>query len=614
MRYVVKVFKLISVGVLICSAVIIGYFFLSSPNFELSYFLENSAKGIKLNATIILVVIFSIFYIVYTVKKERDHMIESIVSDENNRSEDFPLVEYKEIEYEYKMLKSNISNMQAELAGKKLALERIDKEMHELFIERISKNMQYKKLYNLTSQRESAVQDIINNIKGYVWMVDYNSKLVDCNDALKNQIPGLKIGHSTVSDIIEFAGSDQIMFNKRDYNNVFATIKSKFGLPIRMYTYRLFDGYSLARIFFVGRLYNIENNTDIFIRMNKNLNFVAEISDIISRNVIDKQYIDFILDKICGYAKLRAASIRLIDRKKKKKLKIYALSSRHSIPIIPETELISKTHAGLAFKTNKMVKVNFESDMKMEERMVSEILKNDNHMAFIPLATNDVNIGVLTIVGSRPITKDLTLLLDSITINLTIALEKIFLYDELRKNYLKTLEVYLGAYEARVSHMPGHSKRVARISKLIAKRLYFDQREIDDLYVAGLLHDVGKLQWHESPNKADGFKNHGKTGREIMENVGLSEDILKGIEMHHQDYITPDGILPLYPQLVRVANDLDIYVYDEPTEENFRKFVSEAAKKTNREYSPQLIDVLSEIVENKPSSLLKIYRGGRNVQ
>ena len=66
-------------------------------------------------------------------------------------------------------------------------------------------------------------------------------------------------------------------------------------------------------------------------------------------------------------------------------------------------------------------------------------------------------------------------------------------HQELRLAYLSTVKTLAEAIEAKDPYTRGHSERVGVYSSRIARELGCESRFIERIYLAGLLHDVGKI-------------------------------------------------------------------------------------------------------------------------
>ena len=88
-----------------------------------------------------------------------------------------------------------------------------------------------------------------------------------------------------------------------------------------------------------------------------------------------------------------------------------------------------------------------------------------------------------------------------------------------------------------------HSLNVALISRMIGRWLHMDRHDLDNLTLAGLLHDIGKLTIPEEILNKTGsltdeefalIKSHPKRGYEILKNLSLNPRIKKSALMHHE--------------------------------------------------------------------------------
>lgn len=117
-----------------------------------------------------------------------------------------------------------------------------------------------------------------------------------------------------------------------------------------------------------------------------------------------------------------------------------------------------------------------------------------------------------------------------------------------------------------------HSKRVERLSILIGEKLALSEKEINELSITALLHDIGKLKIptevlsKEKPLTEKErliIKCHPINGAE-MARGHFSSNIIDGIESHHEffngkgyPYNIKGDDIPVYSRIIAVADALD---------------------------------------------------------
>ncbi len=120
--------------------------------------------------------------------------------------------------------------------------------------------------------------------------------------------------------------------------------------------------------------------------------------------------------------------------------------------------------------------------------------------------------------------------------NLTLEFEKV-------ENYEKTLFALIEMIDSRDRYTGRHSVRVARYSKMIAQEMGFSEEECNDLYRAGILHDLGKIAIPDSlllkpgkltENEYSLIKEHVTIGSHLLEQIPMFHEISKVIECHHE--------------------------------------------------------------------------------
>lgn len=152
-------------------------------------------------------------------------------------------------------------------------------------------------------------------------------------------------------------------------------------------------------------------------------------------------------------------------------------------------------------------------------------------------------------------------------------------YDRnMRELFLSTIKSLAAAIDAKDPYTRGHSERVARFSVAIARELGLDEKSLERVQIAGLLHDVGKigiadavLRKPERLTEAEYaiIKGHPTLGASIMGPIRQLKDIIPGMRHHHEALDGtgyPDGLaggeIPLMARIIAVADTFDAMTSD----------------------------------------------------
>lgn len=122
------------------------------------------------------------------------------------------------------------------------------------------------------------------------------------------------------------------------------------------------------------------------------------------------------------------------------------------------------------------------------------------------------------------------------------------LYEEMRRIYHDTLQAFAAAIDAKDAYTKHHSQRVAKYSVAIARELGWNEHDIEGIYVAGYLHDVGKLVISNdllnkekpfTPEELKEIRRHSTLSHRIISKINFPwKDVEKMIRHHHE---RPDG-------------------------------------------------------------------------
>lgn len=127
--------------------------------------------------------------------------------------------------------------------------------------------------------------------------------------------------------------------------------------------------------------------------------------------------------------------------------------------------------------------------------------------------------------------------------------------------------------DAKDPYTAGHSERVARIATLIAKQMGLSADQVGDVFLAGLLHDVGKIgirdEVLQKPGKLtreeyEEVQQHPLIGDRIVASIKPFERLRAGVRHHHERYDGngyPDRLakeqIPLAARILCVADACD---------------------------------------------------------
>ncbi len=144
---------------------------------------------------------------------------------------------------------------------------------------------------------------------------------------------------------------------------------------------------------------------------------------------------------------------------------------------------------------------------------------------------------------------------------------------EKTQNYKDTLYTLVDLIEQRDTYTGGHSNRVAKYCQLIAKQLKLQKQKIEDIYEAGILHDVGKIAIPDTvllkPGKLTDIEysliqKHVDIGYKILKKSPMFKKIANIIKQHHERIDGsgyPDGLkgdeISLCGKIMAVADSFD---------------------------------------------------------
>lgn len=146
--------------------------------------------------------------------------------------------------------------------------------------------------------------------------------------------------------------------------------------------------------------------------------------------------------------------------------------------------------------------------------------------------------------------------------------------------FISSIRSLAAAIDARDPYTRGHSERVRRFARIIARQLGLGPEQIRNIEIGALLHDVGKIGIEDrilrkpsalTPEEFEIMKTHPEKGGDIMEPISFLREAAEIIIHHHERWDGtgyPSGLkgedIPLGARIVNVADTFDAMTTNRP--------------------------------------------------
>ena len=180
-----------------------------------------------------------------------------------------------------------------------------------------------------------------------------------------------------------------------------------------------------------------------------------------------------------------------------------------------------------------------------------------------------------------------------------------------RELFIGTIRMLANAIDAKDPYTRGHSERVAYYSTIVAKELGMSPAEIENVHLAGLIHDVGKIGIEDrilrkpaalTDDEYEIMKQHPSKGAQILEAVPKLKALAGPGLMHHENVDGsgyPDGLkgdeIPLLGRMVSVADAFDAMTTDRPYSKAMTFDIALARLQflSGKKFDPQCVDAMA---------------------
>lgn len=186
------------------------------------------------------------------------------------------------------------------------------------------------------------------------------------------------------------------------------------------------------------------------------------------------------------------------------------------------------------------------------------------------------------------------------------------LYRKLQSSGRELLDLMVKAIEARDPYTSGHSIRVATLARAIAQEAKMSAEEVEEVYTAAVLHDVGKI--HEefapllrkesklTPEETALLQTHAVKSADLVGIISSFRGrIQSAVRSHHERWDGggyPDGIagdaIPLGARIIMISDTTDAMTTDRPYRKRLplEAVINELQKYRGTQFDPKLVDLV----------------------
>jgi len=186
--------------------------------------------------------------------------------------------------------------------------------------------------------------------------------------------------------------------------------------------------------------------------------------------------------------------------------------------------------------------------------------------------------------------------------------------EKIQSSFLKTIESLARVLETKDSISREHGQRVTEIAVRLARGLELAPKDIENIRIASLLHDIGKLGVSEKilektnpllEEEVEHIHRHPLVAEKILGPIDDLQEIIRLIKHHHERWDGtgyPDKLkgeaIPLGSRILAVADSYDAMLSSRPYRRPMtsREAIQEIETQSGRQFDPSVVAVFLEVI------------------
>jgi len=249
-------------------------------------------------------------------------------------------------------------------------------------------------------------------------------------------------------------------------------------------------------------------------------------------------------------------------------------------------------------------------------RELSNVMPVFLNMFFAPLEIKGNVLGLLGVLDNKDDISEIKLeVFCALGSQAAVAIENASLYKRLRDAFLHTAESLAVAIGSRDPYTGGHTRRVEDYSVRLADHLNLSKQEKEELRLAAILHDIGKIGIDDailrkgaalSEDEELMMKSHPEIGARILGSVEEMRNVIPGVRYHYERFDGrgyPEGLkgegIPLYARIISIADAYDALTTDRPYKKSVDKdtALEEIEKDKGLRFDPFIVDTFYRLMK-----------------
>ena len=235
----------------------------------------------------------------------------------------------------------------------------------------------------------------------------------------------------------------------------------------------------------------------------------------------------------------------------------------------------------------------------------------------LPLISEDV-IGMIILRRNKndpPFEKSDQEILMTIVEQAIIGIKNLQLYEEQQRIVLGSIKALVILLDTRIPQEYTHSPYFSRLVMTIGHQMHLEEKQIESLKYASLLHDAGKIDipleiltktTKLTPGEYKIIRRHPERGAQILRPLQILRPVIPIISYHHEKYDgtgypsrLKKGQIPQGARIMAVADAFEAMVYGRPYRErmDINSAIKEIKKKSGTQFDPKVVEAFLKVVK-----------------